>query len=1217
MNFNENTNDLSEHILKLTNRYLFQKARISGFLKDSELLYLRSMMALNPRLSQNVLYFARHSVDEQSVKDQFLQDFYKYFIIDDRSYKVFGKNQAAYMRLISGKPYKNVQFNSEYSAVNYKDAGYGNYWRLCGRTQFGWEFNGHEGRQNRFFVPTIIKNDFDNTVKSLGIQIDKEKLKSVFDDKKVWGVSYKGTPEYDIRSKWGTPNYMMCKPLINSAYYKLNDTSDPKAITNRIMQPIDYSDVDSFNEQQTLQIVQPERIQNVQLKFYQSSNVGWMTLVEKQLEGHGVAYSQTIEISKGIFVDIADQSFHKKSKGTKMLIPKGGGLFDEVGLGKTLCMITLAASNPREMVEIPQSIRDKIKAAKSVAKKTTTTSKTDDVVVCEAKIKSGKRKGEECGNAVKKPAAKSKSPYTFEQLKLYRCCLRHAVEIIGNAKNPNKVPIKKAKTETNKTTTPLDKTVNPSSTPSKSLDVEDIAFEVPKTDDRYNSRATLVICPNQIPYQWKSQVEQYTNPKMKVVMLCTVVESKTFTYLDVIDADFVITTFNALERAVWDSEGTGPTVSKKLPPLSTRIPHLKHFHFHRIVVDEAHEIIDTKFRKMLPKLFDLKTTYKWCVTGTPFKNPKLNYDLMITWLYDGAYSSDETERIYGLIQSHYPTFEKLFRRNTKQSVQNVVPVSDRTSIEGGHNAFDDDSSMLAEQKLWQSTSDEVVWLSLSDIERSMYNARLMTLGTWVKPETDEYLKQICCSPTLNNENANLMNDLNYSARTGKADANEIKKALVQKTQNLIDDMHNNEIPERIVKVWNNLSTFKEDVDDKKSRMVYYTSIHHLKRTFFRLFQLRKSKREFSSTSTSSNSYYYGYRSRPDKILELFQCSGCKKPVTITETYDHTKQTYEVNNQKTDSRFGVSECGHFFCGKCAFDSFKYKLQLDEVKIKQKPVKKKRKTDEPEKMGSCVYGFGLCNNPDCQVVETIKDDDGTIVQSISKPKKVKMIGLPNALTIQANNSVESEGDDKKRKREDEEGEEGSDHDADREVSPAHEHKFKRVKGGSNIPDYVTGVFKEEYECNVNLYGTKVTNLVAYLKTYTNYPHNQRIILFSQYDKFLESVKNTLTQFGLACVSCKGNVFSKKKATSHFKDDPKYRIILLSSKFSASGLDLIEANKVIFLDPVYGDHKAVKAIETQAIGRAHRLGQKHPVKVVRFLIRDTIEEGAYKEYQKLCSN
>lgn len=43
---------------------------------------------------------------------------------------------------------------------------------------------------------------------------------------------------------------------------------------------------------------------------------------------------------------------------------------------------------------------------------------------------------------------------------------------------------------------------------------------------------------------------------------------------------------------------------------------------------------------------------------------------------------------------------------------------------------------------------------------------------------------------------------------------------------------------------------------------------------------------------------------------------------------------------------------------------------------------------------------------------------------------------------------------------------------------------------------------------------------------------------------------------------------------------------------------------LDPVQGTKEQARATEQQAIGRAHRQGQKNTVKIVRFVVRDTIE-------------
>jgi SWI/SNF-related matrix-associated actin-dependent regulator of chromatin subfamily A3 len=58
------------------------------------------------------------------------------------------------------------------------------------------------------------------------------------------------------------------------------------------------------------------------------------------------------------------------------------------------------------------------------------------------------------------------------------------------------------------------------------------------------------------------------------------------------------------------------------------------------------------------------------------------------------------------------------------------------------------------------------------------------------------------------------------------------------------------------------------------------------------------------------------------------------------------------------------------------------------------------------------------------------------------------------------------------------------------------------------------------------------------------------------------------------------------------------------AASGINLTVANKIILLEPVYGTPEYRKDIETQAIGRADRIGQKRPIDVYRFIVRDTIE-------------
>jgi len=70
------------------------------------------------------------------------------------------------------------------------------------------------------------------------------------------------------------------------------------------------------------------------------------------------------------------------------------------------------------------------------------------------------------------------------------------------------------------------------------------------------------------------------------------------------------------------------------------------------------------------------------------------------------------------------------------------------------------------------------------------------------------------------------------------------------------------------------------------------------------------------------------------------------------------------------------------------------------------------------------------------------------------------------------------------------------------------------------------------------------------------------------------------------------------------------MLSLENTASGTNLTRATHVILCDPVAGTKAHAAATEAQAIGRAHRQGVKRnrKLKVVRFIIKDTIEEELY---------
>ena len=146
--------------------------------------------------------------------------------------------------------------------------------------------------------------------------------------------------------------------------------------------------------------------------------------------------------------------------------------------------------------------------------------------------------------------------------------------------------------------------------------------------------------------------------------------------------------------------------------------------------------------------------------------------------------------------------------------------------------------------------------------------------------------------------------------------------------------------------------------------------------------------------------------------------------------------------------------------------------------------------------------------------------------------------------------------------------------------------------------------------NKYGSKMTRLVEYLHELFDASTQNRVIIFSQYDKMLKMIGKTLDEFGVNYVYCHGNNFVLNKNIQKFKKDDSIRVIMLSSETSNSGSNLTEANTIVLIEPLYHELQQVKAIEQQIIGRAVRLGQKLPVKIVRFITRNTIENEHFEK-------
>jgi len=155
------------------------------------------------------------------------------------------------------------------------------------------------------------------------------------------------------------------------------------------------------------------------------------------------------------------------------------------------------------------------------------------------------------------------------------------------------------------------------------------------------------------------------------------------------------------------------------------------------------------------------------------------------------------------------------------------------------------------------------------------------------------------------------------------------------------------------------------------------------------------------------------------------------------------------------------------------------------------------------------------------------------------------------------------------------------------------------------------KKSQDNIMNKYGTKLGFIIMTVKNIIKEKDN-RVIIFSQWDDMLNLVSDTLKENKINNTNVKGNAAMRNNAISRFKEGIDTKVIMLSLKNGASGTNLTEATHIIFVEPIDAPKEEVKLIEAQAIGRACRIGQKNNVKLIRILIKDTIEEEIYNHIE-----
>ncbi|KAL6980868.1 RING-type E3 ubiquitin transferase [Sarracenia purpurea var. burkii] len=167
------------------------------------------------------------------------------------------------------------------------------------------------------------------------------------------------------------------------------------------------------------------------------------------------------------------------------------------------------------------------------------------------------------------------------------------------------------------------------------------------------------------------------------------------------------------------------------------------------------------------------------------------------------------------------------------------------------------------------------------------------------------------------------------------------------------------------------------------------------------------------------------------------------------------------------------------------------------------------------------------------------------------------------------------------------------------------------------------RENSEASITVhgsYGTKIEAITRRILWVSSTNPKAQLLVFSSWNDVLDVLEHAFTANNISYIRMKGGR-KAHVAISHFKGlgrsvegmgeihderqkTKSIQVLLLLIQHGANGLNLLEAQHVILVEPLLNP-----AAEAQAIGRVHRIGQENMTLVHRFIVKNTVEESIYK--------
>ncbi|KAI1387814.1 SNF2 family N-terminal domain-containing protein [Hypoxylon trugodes] len=712
----------------------------------------------------------------------------------------------------------------------------------------------------------------------------------------------------------------------------------------------------------------------------------------------------------------------------------------------------------------------------------------------------------------------------------------------------------------------------------------------PKDKHEGVEKTTLVVAPLALIRQWEAELKEKVTESHKMKVLVHHGPQRTKRFEDLRRYDVVITTYQILV-----SEFGHTTASVKAGCFG--------LHWYRVILDEAHTI-KNRNAKATKACCELRSVYRWCLSGTPMQNnlDELQslvkflrirpYDDLREWKdhFDLPMKNGKGEvairRLHGLLQC-------FMKRRTKDILKEAGALN-----AGGKETKDGEKSGAQSFKV---TERKVVTVAaeFTPAERRFYDR--------LEKRTDKSIEEMMKSKLNYASALVLLLRLRQACDHPKLVEGKLEKdkdALSEETKPKKNDAD----VDALADLLGGLDVEAKHCDicgwelDRESRQpgsdkckACYEDLeyfkHHEEGGDLKAPKMRTKKKK-------------------SKVKQVVR-EKVKTEVAKQRKPRNRRAILDSDDEEEEGDWIVSsdEQGSLRLGKAGgTDDENAEGEGDTINTEDS---EDEETQDGSQLNSFIVNDGNDTKPeDLQRALDESDSEDDDIESISAiQSKLSKTKLEDSEEDDDDDEGD-ENDDGKSSKDDEE--DGEDEDADSESQSESEDDDTGISESELISDSEEEVAysrsrREKEKTPHVLASAKIRQLISLLHKEV---HDHKFIVFSQFTSMLDLVEPFFRKEGIKYTRYDGSMKNdaREAALDGLRKDSRVRVLLCSLRCGALGLNLTAASRVIILEPFWNPF-----VEEQAIDRVHRLTQTVDVIVYKLTVANSVEERILELQQK----